>query len=459
MVVAEYKSMTGRRIAEKLLCGSAAALFMLATPGRADEEPVTREQIRALQEQNEKLQQQLQKQQEMIDALTRKVSDIQNVNTKRDQDLSSLKAEVKEEADQAPPSAGPLNFGKVNISGEGGIGFFDSENKGQYPAGQFRVDEARLFVDAPIRGDVYFHTEIELASREMTTLSLNVEELYLDWQNVSDLWGREKMMNLRAGRFYIPFGEEYQNRFAIDNPLISHSLSDLWGTDDGVELYGRVSRLQYVVAVQSGGIMPYQDFTGDKSVTARIGYDPAKWLHLSVSGMRTGSLDVQNDMFSALWFSDGFIRSIGGPGTTRFHANLVEADAQLRFPWLRLNAAGGYIEYNDNDPAANNRRDIYYYYLEGVHDFTQKFYGAARFSQIDAPSGFPILGDGIPNNYFYGPAPELTQEYWRLSLGMGYRFSSRLLVKAEYSFNQGVEADDTSRGHENLFALEAAFKF
>jgi hypothetical protein len=449
--------MIGKEIAKKLTFGLAAILFLCGGAARADDQTDTRDLLRQVQQQNDKLQQQLQKQQEMIDALTRKISDLQAATAKQNQEVNTLKAEVKEAADQPAPSPAGVMLGRVNISGEGGVAFFDSENKGQYPAGQFRVDEARLFLDAPIWGDVYFHNETDLASRESTSLNLSVEELYLDWQNVSDLWGKEHMLNLRAGRFYIPYGEEYQYRFAIDNPLISHSLSDLWGTDDGVELYGHTGRFQYIAAVQSGGLMAYQDFTGDKAITARVGYDPAKWAHLSVSAMRTGSLDVAGDMYSALWLSDGFVRSIGGPGTTRFHANLAEADARFNFPWLRFNAAGGVIEYNDNDPAADNHRMIYYYYGEAVRDITEKFYAATRFSQIVAHNGFPILGDGIPANYFFGP--ELTKEYWRLSLGLGYRFSSRFMVKAEYSFNQGVEEDGTSRAHENLFAMEAAFRF
>ena len=36
----------------------------------------------------------------------------------------------------------------------------------------------------------------------------------------------------------LPFGEEYQVRNAIDNPLVTHSLSDVWGIDEGVQVYG-----------------------------------------------------------------------------------------------------------------------------------------------------------------------------------------------------------------------------
>jgi hypothetical protein len=73
-----------------------------------------------------------------------------------------------------------------------------------------------------------------------------------------------------------------------------------------------------------------------------------------------------------------------------------------------------------------------------------------------APNGFPVVGNGTSAQYLFGP---LTREYWRLSLGVGYRFGRNLLVKCEYSFNQGRDADGTARIAENQFSVEAAFKF
>ena len=122
----------------------------------------------------------------------------------------------------------------------------------------------------------------------------------------------------------IPFGEEYSTRDAIDNPLISHSLTDFWGVDAGVDLYGRLGKFSYVVAAQNGGQNSAKDFTEDKSVAGRIAYDPTKWLHLSASGMRTGDLALE-ESWSALWFANGWIVPIG-TNTTRFHANIVEGD-------------------------------------------------------------------------------------------------------------------------------------
>ena len=86
-----------------------------------------------------------------------------------------------------------------------------------------------------------------------------------------------------------------------------------------------------------------------------------------------------------------------------------------------------------------------------------KLYAAVRFSQIFADKGMPIGANGQMENYIFSGV--LTEDIWRLSLGLGYRWSQNLLVKAEYSFERGKEVGGEKRNHEDLFALEAAFKF
>lgn len=428
-------------------------LLFLATRqfALADDKTATTDQLLQLQQQNQQMQQQLQKQQELIDSLTRKVSEIQAVQSTP----APATPVPNEEAEPAPVAQG-FQFNRVALSGEGGLAFFYSQPGGQTPNPEFRINEARLFIDAPVWNQVYFYSEVDFATPETTSLVLQVGELYLDWENISSLWNCDRLLNLRVGRFYVPFGEEYQERFAIDNPLISHSVSDLWGADNGVQIYGSKSIFTYNLALQNGGIQSSTDFTGDKSITGRISCDPNQWLHLSVSGMRTGEIDAGGDVLSAMWFGNGFFRSIGSPNTTRFGANLVEGDVQAKFPGLQLKSAGGYINYSDNDPLGSNHRDVYYYYVEGRYDIWQKLYLATRWSQVFANNGFPIVGNGPMNTFLFGP---LTTEYWRLSLGAGYAFSKRLVVKTEYSFNRGTELDGTPRDQENLVALEMAFAF
>lgn len=421
--------------------------------------PVTREQLIKLQQQNESLQQQLRKQQELIDSLSKKVSEIQAVQDRQAVPARSESAPATDAIVQPPAQSGGFRFGKVNLGAEGGLAFFHSQAKGKTPNAEFRVDEAKIFIEAPIWNEVYFFSETDLTTREAGDLNLHLSQLYLDFENVPQLWGSEDgTVKLRVGKFYTPFGEEYQQRYAIDNPLISHSISDLWGVNNGLEVFGSLGKFSYAAAVQNGGNGDVRDFNADKAIAGRIGWDPLDWLHASVSGMRTGDIDVKNDTLSAMWFGDGFFKSIGSTNTTRFCADLVEGDLQFKFPWLVVKTAGGYVRYSDNDPKANNTRNITYYYVEATKDLGKHFYTGARFSQLFVPDGYLIVGGG-PLGNFFNPYTTKTTEYWRLSLGLGYRFSRDLVIKAEYSLNHGTDVQGAGRNQENTFALEAAFRF
>lgn len=435
------------------------AALLLATGGRGlcDDGVELRRELEQLRQENKALRSQAHQQESLIEDLSRRVAHIEKTTSDKTAGADSMVAERQSSSGES--SRGGVNLGRINISGEGGVALFHSQSEGVFPNTEFRVDEAKIFVEAPIWEDVYFFTELNLATRESEGLSVDFGEVYLDFENVSQLWGHDRQLNVRVGRMDVPFGEEYQYRDAIDNPLISHSLSDLWGVDEGVEIYGSFGPASYVVAVQNGGVSESRDFNSDKSVAGRLAFDPNRWLHLSVSAMRTGDLDANNDFVSEIWFGGGWFRSIGSANTTTFRANLVQGDVALKFARGHLRAFGGFAQYHDNDPGANNRRDLYYYAIEGVCEVTKKFYAASRFSQIFVNKGYPLPGQGDIGQYFFNPFGPRAGELWRCSLGVGYRFSPRLIVKTEYSLEGGKEAGGGRREHVDLFAVEAAFGF
>jgi len=409
------------------------------------------DEVRLLREQNALLQQQVQKQGSELDSLKGKVQKLE----------TSADAQTVAAGENPAPASAAFSVGNVHFSGEGGVAFFNTGTQGANPHSDFRVDEARVFVEAPVWDDVYFYSDLDFATREYTGLNTQLGELYLDFENVSKLFGKEGWLNVRAGRMNVPFGEEYLNRYTMENPLISHSLTDIWGIDPGVELYGRLGKFSYVVAVQNGGGNGVQDFEGDKSVMGRVSYDPNAHWHFSLSGMRTGALNVDSDYTSAVWFGNGWFRSIGSAATTRFHAAAVEGDITGRWKMGEVNAGhisafGGYVHYGDNDPAMDNSRDIFYYTVEAEQNLPHKFYLAPRFSQILAPNGYPLVGFGNMADYFSGTQ---TTTLWRFSFGGGYRFSDRLALKVEYSLERGTESDGDHRNHEDFFGTEVVFKF
>lgn len=404
-------------------------------------------------EQNKKLQDQLREQQRMLDELRSEMGKLSKSNERLSEDVRMLKGE-SHESDPAPRRS----TGSVIVSGEVGLGFFDSESAGQFPNAEFRVDEAKLFVEAVVWEDVYAFFGVDVVTRESYDEYLHVGELYVDFENVLARWSKDSQVTFRAGRFNIPFGEEYQVRGVITNPLISHSLSDIWGIDEGIELYGSIGPVQYVVAVQNGGHPTLHDYDSDKSYTARIGYDPTHWLHLSVSGMRTGDLRVQGDQLSEVWFGNGFFRALGSPATTTvFSVNLGEMDATAHWKGGQVKAAWGQAKFDDNDRTADNSRRLHYYFIEGKQKLVGKLYAAARYSRIEVTKGYPIVGQGNFGTYFFGGT--MCDKMWRLGLGLGYQFGAPLIVKAEYSMEEGHTTTGAERDQQDLLASEIVLKF
>lgn len=410
----------------------------------AEDAPTLAEVVAQLRQQNQQLQEQLQKQNAAIESLNRKVATLEDKSTGNSDGAASSQA----------AGFGSAVSSKVRLSGEGAVGFFNTGSKGLFPNSEFRVDEARLFLDAAVHEDVYGFLELQLATTEGADLNAKLGEAYLDFESVSKLWGKEGQLGIRLGRMDVPFGEEYLYRDAIDNPLVSHSVADFWGIDEGVELYGAVGTVNYVFAVQNAGVSTTRDFDGDKSVVLRLSGDPAKWLHLGASVMRTGNLGP--DDWSEIWIGNGIFSPIGSTNVTKFHVNLAQGDVRVRLPHGHLHFAGGYARYDDNEPGGSNRRDFWFWSAEGVHNFTPKFYAGARFSQMWVEDGYPLPGQGDFGQYYFG---DLTEELWRLSLGVGYRLSENLVLKTEYSFERGRTLGGDPRNHEDMFSAVAAFKF
>jgi hypothetical protein len=421
-------------------CFSGACLIFATLTVQAEDTNLVNE-VKLLREQNALLQQQLKRQGEQIDALSRQFKDLQSAQSSENN------------GDEPAPESASRILNKVVIGGEGGAGYSITGPKGYAPNGKFQVNDARLFLDAPVWDDTYFYGELVLAYPGQQDNQIELGELYVEFENLSKLWKQDEQLNARLGQIYIPFGEEYLTRNAIDNPLISESLTDFWGLNPGAELYGRLGKFSYVAAVQNGADGGNNGAGGDKTVAGRLGFDPDEHWHFSVSGMRTGNLNA--GQFSAMWFAGGFFRAIN-PGATQFHAEAVEADASARWKSGYAKAFGGVARYDDNAPGSDNGRNIYYYSAEVLQDLPKKFYAVTRFSQAYCHEGIPMVGFGNFGEYFFGP---LTDNLWRWSIGLGYRISDRLVLKAEYAFERGYQTGGAQRDQEDFFGTQAAFKF
>jgi hypothetical protein len=234
-------------------CAAAASL-------QADDTNNLAEEIRQLREQNARLQQQVKQQGEQINSLTQQFRDLQS-------------AQAAENDNEKPEAEKGFGWDKVKIGGEGGGGYLLTQPQGDAPDGKFKLNDARLFLEAEVWDDVYFYGEALLAYPGQQDNGLKLGELYAEFENISKLWNQDDQLNARVGQTSIPFGEEYLTRNAIDHPLISESIVDFWGTTPGVELYGQLGKFSYVAAVQNGA-NDANGAGGDKSVAGRLGFDP-----------------------------------------------------------------------------------------------------------------------------------------------------------------------------------------
>lgn len=355
--------------------------------------------------------------------------------------------------------AGGRTASEVLLSGEGAVGYFDTGARGAYPDGEFRIDEAKLFLDARLLPTVFFFAELNIREREeQDGEDVRFGELYIELEDLAGAWC-EDLVNVRLGRFDIPFGEEYAQRDAIDNPLISHSLADPWGFDEGVCVYGRHGTWDYAFAVQNGGNPATRDYNSDKSVAIRIGVEPAEGWRASVSAYRTGDLDVQGDEMSEMWFGNGIFIPIGAPETTSsFEADMEQADVRYAWGSGRALATVGRFEYDDNDAAADHACDGWYASMEAVQDITRKLYAAVRGSRIEVDDGYPLVGQGSAGVLFQ-PDPPAIESLWRVSAGLGYRWDKRLVTKIEYSFERGEYANGSDVEDRDMASVQQAFRF
>ena len=128
----------------------AAISFCCVGNGWSAEESDTATQLRQLKEQNERLLSQVGKQQELIDALSKKMDGFQKTQDQREKTVRESKEDLKASSADPLGAAKLLSTAKLNLSGEAGFAFFKSGSRGQFPHAEFRVDEARLFLEAEV---------------------------------------------------------------------------------------------------------------------------------------------------------------------------------------------------------------------------------------------------------------------------------------------------------------------
>jgi hypothetical protein len=251
------------------------------------------------------------------DALLRKIEALE-------QRVQELEAERALRDERTPPAAESSRTAdwtrRLRISGSSDQGFFGGGDDSQTPKDGFDIWDARFFLDAGLGQDVGYEDltlfrDIGLSFEwdlvRIGSLQNDVGDLYVDFQGVGD----SDWLNFQVGRFQIPVGEAYLHygKGYSSNPFVSNSFGP-WYWDEGVKLYSLAGqgRFGYVASVENGDTPFNVDSDADKQVTLKLFADPFPWLHLSVSGLRSGQLGSNDNAASgSLWLGESWARAFG----------------------------------------------------------------------------------------------------------------------------------------------------
>lgn len=325
----------------------------------------------------------------------------------------------------------------LKISGRWAAGYYDSEENGSFPNGSFHVPEAKLRFDfAPDKIN-----SITMRMNLNNATFNNLDYFYVDSKDfLPFLKDTPFTLESRIGRFKLDYGEETWSNNQVEGAVISNSAANVAGNDEGIQLSGKIKSFENLPIKWSTSITNANSGTGadnenSKAFAGKIGINPLQDLYLSASYYRTNDLETGSSEFSIAGISSA------PTNATNWRRQMWELDARYDFgkgkkpldppvysdskAFIRL----AYGQFNDDAEDVNMRgvqdRDGRYGFIEGLCNITPKLYSAYRYSVVDLDSAQRASLNGINAN-----------KHERHSLGLGYRWSDKTILKTEYTWNK-----------------------
>jgi len=328
-----------------------------------------------------------------------------------------------------------------------------------------------LFLDAQLGSQIYFFAQSRLDRGFDPSdhgAQVRLDEYALRFTPWDD--GR---FNLQVGKFATVVGNWVPRHLSWENPFINAPLvydnvtpiSDkiapaspldfvhrfdnekyqfnpvIWGPSyaSGISLSGRLGRFDYAAEMKNASLSSRPE---SWNVT-ETGFD-----HPTFSG-RVGFRPNQIWNFG-LSASDGpYFRSEAEqtlpPGRSIGDYREFVLGQDAGFAWHHLQLWAEFYEARFEVPRVGDA-DTFAYYFEAKYKFTPQLFGALRWNQ----QLFSNLPDGA------GGQVRWSQDLWRIDVAAGYRFTSHIQLKLQYSFQQ-----ETTGSHDDnhLIAAQLTVRF
>ncbi len=232
---------------------------------------------------------------------------------------------------------------RIRLSGSGRTGYYEGQSGSPMHDRGFQIWDVRFFVDAELGGpiDIADHTIVrnvgftfEWSLVRIGRLTNEVGEMYVDVQGIAD----SPWLNFQFGRFQLPVGEGYLlfSRGTPNNPFITNAVAAPWYWDEGIKFYGASegNLFSYVASITAGETSFNTDLSDEQQFTLKLMTDPTPWLHISVSGLYSGSVGSASNAGTggSLWLGESWARAFGANFGSPTPQNYVDGIAVANGP-------------------------------------------------------------------------------------------------------------------------------
>jgi hypothetical protein len=232
---------------------------------------------------------------------------------------------------------------------------------------------------------------------------------------------------------YFIYGPYYYGKYAF-NPVI-------WGPSyaSGISVSGRLGRFDYAAEMKNASLSSRPESwnvteTGfdNPTFTGRLGFRPNEAWNFGLSASEGAYLRPEAEATLPR-----------GHGIGDYREFVLGQDAS--FAWHHLQLWAEFYEARFEVPRVGDA-DTFAYYFEAKYKFTPQLFGALRWNQ----QLFSNVPDGT------GGQVRWSQDLWRIDAAAGYRFTSHIQLKLQYSFQQ-----ETTGPHDDnhLIAAQLTVRF
>lgn len=326
---------------------------------------------------------------------------------------------------------------RFTLSGLLAARYFDTAQGGSRPEGALGIQAASLFVEAEVRdlGTAFVELRLDYFP-ESAGNAVDLGEAYMTFRNVLQDGAADDGLNLRVGRFDLPFGEYYLLEDPDQNRLIGFPAALPYRWDEGVMVFADAGRWGFAAAVTDGTYSRNSESGIAPAATVRVHARATEHLYLSASGLYIHEADASALCFGGSVITPVTASAMGSSPNTTVRSTLGSLDCRWRASdWLHLQASAGSGRIADDAEAFS--RTIYWWMLEPSVTFAPGWDATLRWSgagTFDDREGYQFEGRPYANGAAtYGFDLASLQ---RVALGVRHTFRPGLFGKLEVGFDQ-----------------------